>query len=171
MEADHNQTLEEKHSDNEADLNILREENDAKMKELTLKYESKQESTNQEYQKELEELRTKLDEKTRLKFLELYVNDDSCKITYRSKGGETEITIEKNHTKNTIDGHTAMHTMYTPQAVDKRRMLIRGETIDYGNNFSQLEQECVVDCVTSIMEASMNDPRIGPALRKLVSTE
>ncbi len=195
MEAGHSQILAEKHSDNQAELNILREnheqiikkldenneaklntlkeENDAEIERRTLEYERNQESTNQKYKHELMLLEAKHEHETRLKLLDMYsdkmsaCNGGGFKITYIV--GKTEISIEKKNTScgDMIDGP---HTMYTAQAVDKRPMLLRGESIDYGSNF-QLEQECVIDCFKNIVEASMKDSRIGPTLRRLVSTD
>ncbi len=64
--------------------------------------------------------------------------------------------------------HAAQSVKYTS---NKRHKLCRGMSIDVESSDNRLEREIMVDCVQTIIKASVEDAVLGPTIKRLVSID
>lgn len=183
------QRLDEKQSSVDTELENLRFKHKNDIAELETENKRREWELVDMHRSELQRLESELNyekqkntHQMKLKFFNIF--DDTLAKTNRPGTYKamiklqdgSELVIEKRISKgiDESDGSFAGPAiMHTAQATGGRRKLTRGISIDIASEGESqlLEEKCVMQCMVSIVEATMEHPTLGPTLKKLVSTD
>ena len=156
----------------------LREEHRAELATLKEKDEKDLKQRHEQNGKQQAEREEENLQEIRHRVVDELINNPDEKRPMTIKIGRMVISIPGKEEKceedcDMIDG--PIHTNYTAHSKRRPPMLTRGTTLDLDDDStsidSGIQEECVVDCMKSIVKASMTHPKIGPALKRFVSTE
>ena len=162
--------LERLREEDKTELQLLKEGNDHEEQLLREKYESelsKAEAENKRLQEKMDvqlKLLKELNEhKQRMKMLEII--GETCKQQKCKKivlGSDMTITLTTKNTDTGTDMTDGGQPHYEAQAANQS-VVLREEV--------ESSDECLVDCMKSIVTASLRDSKLGPVLKSLITTD
>ena len=175
LKQEHEAALEKLRENHRQELQQSQQHYDADLKELKENHRQELDIQRNEKEASLQKLSRTYEHEERLKVLEIFPHIAKekglkcLKVTLGKTVLTVETSIEEECGVDMVDGD---HTLYQAHS-DRRARFKREKTIDYDSNsrYSDEDYECVVDCMKSVMKASISDSKLGPVLRQFMSTE